>query len=127
MILVDSVIFLTYELDWMRLPSAITVRRVLGDEIVDTYGIRLTIHDNVHGMRRFSAVRFLQASTNMIVLWLSVRFLVTFFVKWCLGISSRKWRRAASRNIETHVLANRHSQNRIRRRHNIEARRATLL
>ena len=117
-------LFLTYELDWMRLPSAITVpTRKQGEmRIVDTYGIRLTIHDNVHGMRRFSAVRFLQASTNLIVLWLSVRFLVTFFVKWCLGISSRKWRRAASRNIETHVLVNRHSQNRIRRRHNIEAR-----
>ena len=84
----------------MRPPSAI-VSPTLSQERLKSliYGIHQ--YTTMHGMRQFSAVRFLQASTNMIVLWLSVRILVTFRH----GASVQLHESAnGSRNIETHVI-----------------------
>jgi hypothetical protein len=117
-------LFLSSEADWMRVPSAFVTptREQAQIKVIDIYGLRLTIKgDEAHGMHLFSAVKFLQASTNMVVLWLSVRIIVYYFVTQCYGATSSKWRRAASRNIETHVLLNRHSTDRIRKRHEVEA------
>lgn len=116
-------IYASIEADWNRVPSAFVFpTRKLGQiKLYDVYGLRITVAETSHGMHLFSPVKFIQACTNMVVLWGSVRIIVSLFSLRCLGKTSKKWRNALSRNVETHVLINRNTINHIRRRHEVES------